>query len=205
MPTASTSRRSPSSGSSDSLLLAGALLIPIAAGSGARLTRSSLPPRSLRRVPAARRRRLGLGAERRDACCSGRGRRMVVAARRDLSRAPRPSLRVAGAVVGLAVGAVALGGLVGNSALAASEEARQSRDLAQGQEDARLAASWMPWSSDPWLRLGELQLLGGDRDAAGRSLREGISRDAGDWRPGTTSRWPRKARSGALLSRPRSA
>jgi hypothetical protein len=165
------------------LLLSGALLIPIAAGIKARA--HPLVPAAFGAYAAY----LLHAAVDWDWELSGvtlaalvAGSALVVAARRDMSRAPRPSLRVAGAVVGLAVGAVALGGLVGNSALAASEEARQSRDLAQGQEEARLAASWMPWSSDPWLRLGELQLLGGDRDAARTSLREGISRDAGDWR-----------------------
>jgi hypothetical protein len=165
------------------LLLSGALLIPIVAASRARA--HPLVPAALGAYVAY----LAHAAVDWDWEQSGvtfaalvAGGAAVLAARQDRSRTPRPSRRVAGSVVGLAVGALAVGGLVGNTALAASEDARRSGDLAQGQEDARLAASWMPWSSDPWLRLGELQLLGGEREAARTSLREGISRNAGDWR-----------------------
>ena len=51
----------------------------------------------------------------------------------------------------------------------------------QAEADARSASHWLPWSTDPWRRLGEAQLAQGRLAAARASFRKGLSKDDGDW------------------------
>jgi hypothetical protein len=107
---------------------------------------------------------------------------ILVAARRSL-RAPR----VSGSArwIGVAVIVVAAGfaavGLVGNTALSRSDEARQRQDWAEAARDARRAEMWMPWSPKPWESLGRAELGAGLVPAARASFRKAISMDSGDW------------------------
>jgi Flp pilus assembly protein TadD len=41
--------------------------------------------------------------------------------------------------------------------------------------------SFLPWSAEPWRRLGEAQALSGDLDAAQVSFRRAIDNDRRDW------------------------
>jgi cytochrome c-type biogenesis protein CcmH/NrfG len=99
---------------------------------------------------------------------------------RTLPRPPRGA-RAAGVAACITVGAVALVGLVGNTALAASRRANADGEPARAAAEARKAADWAPWSSEPWTRLGEAQLAQGQLGAARRSFRKAITKEPDDW------------------------
>ena len=69
----------------------------------------------------------------------------------------------------------------GNTALARSESALERGELEQAADEARTARRWLPWSFEPWHRLGEAQLAAGDVRAARASLQEAIERDPRNW------------------------
>jgi tetratricopeptide (TPR) repeat protein len=96
-----------------------------------------------------------------------------------------PGLRLriaAGAVAALMAGA-AFVGLIGSSALAASDDAAVASppDLDEAADEARKAQDWAPWSSEPWQRLGEAQLGLGNLAGARASFRKAIDKEPGDW------------------------
>ena len=97
--------------------------------------------------------------------------------------APPTSGRVRGVVVILLLPLVvfAIVTQVGNSALAGSVSALDRQDHASAVRLATHARTWAPWSSQPWQRLGEAQLAGGDATAARRSFRHAISLNPTDW------------------------
>jgi cytochrome c-type biogenesis protein CcmH/NrfG len=74
-------------------------------------------------------------------------------------------------------------GLVGSSALAASDGAAVAAppDWDEAAADARKAQDWAPWSSEPWQRLGEAQLGQGDLAGARDSFGKAIDKEPGDW------------------------
>jgi O-Antigen ligase len=72
-------------------------------------------------------------------------------------------------------------GLVGNSALGASNSALKSGSWVRAAADARTAHRWMPWSPQPWAALGRAQLGAGLLVDARASFRKAISVDRGDW------------------------
>jgi tetratricopeptide (TPR) repeat protein len=96
---------------------------------------------------------------------------------------PGSRLRVAGAVVAIALAGAAFVGLVGSSAVAASEEAVQASppDYAKAEDEARKARRWARWSSEPWQRLGEAQFGRGDLAEARVSFRRAIEKEPDDW------------------------
>ncbi|MGH3116847.1 MAG: O-antigen ligase family protein [Gaiellales bacterium] len=96
---------------------------------------------------------------------------------------PGPPVRLAGAVAAIGLAMVAFVGLVGSSAMAASEEAAQESppDYAKARDEARKARRWARWSSEPWQRLGEAQLGAGDTGAARGSFGRAIAKEPGDW------------------------
>jgi hypothetical protein len=89
---------------------------------------------------------------------------------------------VAGAAAAFLAG-VAFVGLVGASALSASEEAAAagSPDWDKAEAEARKAKRWAPWSSEPWQRLGEAQLGRGDLVGARASFRKAIAKTPSEW------------------------
>jgi O-antigen ligase len=96
-----------------------------------------------------------------------------------------PSVRLriaAGVIAGLMAGA-AFVGLVGSSALAASDDAAVAAppDWDEAAAEARKAQDWAPWSSEPWQRLGEAQLGQGDLAGARDSFEQAIDKEPGDW------------------------
>ncbi len=81
-----------------------------------------------------------------------------------------------------ASGIFALVGLLGNSALATSRSDLAAGKIADAENQAQRAASWTPWSSDPWDSLGDAQVAAGTKAAAIASYRKGLSIDRNDWR-----------------------
>jgi O-antigen ligase len=106
------------------------------------------------------------------------GGALLACARRD-ERTLRlgPGTRAAAVAGTLAVAAVALVTMVGNTAIAASDAAADSSDWNRAAAEARKAKRWAPWSSEPWQRLGEAQLGRGDLVSAEASFREAIERE----------------------------
>jgi hypothetical protein len=83
------------------------------------------------------------------------------------------------ATMGLA--AFAFVGLVGNQALAASNDARDRGQLARAETEAKTAIRWAPWSGEGWERLAGVRFAQGDSKGARAALLEAIERDPGDW------------------------
>ncbi|HEX7255197.1 MAG TPA: O-antigen ligase family protein [Gaiellaceae bacterium] len=94
-----------------------------------------------------------------------------------------PGLRLAAGTVAAFMAGAAFVGLVGSSALAASDDAAVASPpaWADAAEDARKAQDWAPWSSEPWQRLGEAQLGQGDLVGARDSFENAIDKEPGDW------------------------
>jgi O-antigen ligase len=97
--------------------------------------------------------------------------------RRRLTGWPR-AVMLGGALtlVGFAVVA-----LVGNNAVSASAHAAQLSRAGTAESQARKAIHWMPWSSTPWERLADAQLLRGETKAAAHSLRRAIAKEPQNW------------------------
>jgi len=110
------------------------------------------------------------------------GAAILVAARGSF-RSPRLSApaRWTGVVVIVVAAGFAAVGLVGNTALSRSNDARQKHDWAAAAVDARRAEMWMPWSPKPWEALGRAQLGAGLPSPARASFRKATSMDSGDW------------------------
>ena len=102
-------------------------------------------------------------------------------------RAREPRLVVAGrgrlaAVAALTlVTAFAVVALIGNSATAASADATADGRWEAAEREARKAATWAPWSSEPWRRLGEAHLEQGELGAARVAFRRAIAKDRRNW------------------------
>ena len=111
------------------------------------------------------------------------GMSLLLAAR---PRTPRPlpsAVRVVTVLGTLALVFVALDGLIGNGALAASERAAASQRWQQSASAARRAIHWLPWSGEAWQRLGVAQGNDGQVAAARASLRKAIAKSPQEWRP----------------------
>jgi O-Antigen ligase len=110
------------------------------------------------------------------------GAAILLAGKRDAhSGAISPALRWGGVTATVAVAAFAAIGLIGNSALGASDSARKSGNWARAAADARKAHQWMPWSPEPWSALGLAQLGDGLAPEARKSFDKALSMDSGDW------------------------
>ena len=72
--------------------------------------------------------------------------------------------------------------MLGNSALASAEEAVEEGRWERAAVDAARAERFMPWSSRPWLVLGEAQLGAGDPRSARASFTKAVTVDDADWR-----------------------
>jgi O-Antigen ligase len=105
---------------------------------------------------------------------------VAAAGRSDEAFLPSP-VRWAAAGTALALTVVAFVGLVGASALTASEEAAEKGRWEEAEDEARKAERWWPWSPEPWTRLGEAQLGAGDDAAAAASFRKAVAKDRDDW------------------------
>jgi hypothetical protein len=106
---------------------------------------------------------------------------IVAAAARDEDRWLATPVRWAAVAAALAVAPVAFVGLVGASALSASQDALDRGRWAKAEDEARKAADWWRWSPEPWQRLGEAELGAGDTNSAAASFRKAVSKDPHDW------------------------
>jgi tetratricopeptide (TPR) repeat protein len=107
----------------------------------------------------------------------------VLAERDDDAPARELSLaaRAASGVALAAVSAVALVGLLGNSALESSDAAMRAGRWQAAEADAHKAIRWTPWSAAGWQRLAEAQLGAGRRAEARRTLQRALAKDRGNW------------------------
>jgi len=109
------------------------------------------------------------------------GLALLAAAPRGEPQALRPRVRIP-ALAGSAalVGFVVLA-LLGNAAVSASSKSTDAGHYSRAQTQARRATNFIPWSAEPWRRLGEAQVLAGQPAAARKSFRKAIAKDRGDW------------------------
>ena len=89
--------------------------------------------------------------------------------------------RIGLGVATVALGVVALLGLIGNSALSASDSAAAAKNWNSAERHARTAIRWLPWSAAGWQRLGEAQIGVHDRTAAAQSLHKALGKDPKEW------------------------
>lgn len=106
---------------------------------------------------------------------------IVAAAARDEDRSLATPARWGAVAAALALAAVAFVGLVGASALSASQDALDRGRWEKAEDEARKASRWWRWSPEPWQRLGEAQLGAGDTSSAAASFRKAVSKDRHDW------------------------
>jgi tetratricopeptide (TPR) repeat protein len=107
---------------------------------------------------------------------------LLAAGRRDREpRALRSAVRIGGVAAVAGLFAFALIALLGNSDVSASSKSADAGHYARAQSQARQAMSFVPWSAEPWRRLGEAQALSGDLAAARISFRRAIEKDRRDW------------------------
>lgn len=110
------------------------------------------------------------------------GAALIVAARETaVPREWNPILRGGALTATVGLSGFALLGLIGNSALSASDSARQDLNLAKAESQARKARRLMPWSSEPWTALGSAQYAQHDVREARVSFRRAVEKDTGDW------------------------
>jgi O-antigen ligase len=111
----------------------------------------------------------------------GCGAVLLVSMRAGEIAAVRPAVRVGAVMATLLLAGFSFVALIGNSALDASAEAIAEGRRAEAETEARKAARWAPWSSEPWLREGEAKLAQGDLTGARTSFRRAVNRDPGNW------------------------
>jgi tetratricopeptide (TPR) repeat protein len=110
------------------------------------------------------------------------GSALVLAARPEDSLRALPSrLRVVTVIAAIPLAAFLFAAQLGNNALGANDRDAARDDEAKAAADARRARRWLPWSAEPWQRLGEAQLASGEVEAARRSFREALDRDPEEW------------------------
>jgi hypothetical protein len=110
------------------------------------------------------------------------GAAILVAGREYSSPRPISSAVRWGAVAAtVVVAAFTAIGLIGNSALSASNSARTTGNWARAASQARKAHQWMPWSPAPWSALGLAQLGSGLAPEARATFDKALSIDSGDW------------------------
>ena len=89
--------------------------------------------------------------------------------------------RGAGGALAVGLSALALVGLLGNTALESSQAATGAGRWQSAERNAHRAIRWMPWSAAGWQALGEAELGARDRAAALVSLHRAIAKDPNDW------------------------
>ena len=107
---------------------------------------------------------------------------LLAAGRRDREpRALRSAVRIGGVATVAGLFAFALIALLGNSAVSASSKSADGGHYARAESQAHDAMSFVPWSAEPWRRLGEAQALSGNLADARVSFRRAIEKDRRDW------------------------
>ena len=107
---------------------------------------------------------------------------LLAAGRHDREpRALRSAVRIGGVAAVAGLFAFALIALLGNSAVSASSKSADGGHYARAESQAHDAMSFVPWSAEPWRRLGEAQALSGNLADARVSFRRAIEKDRRDW------------------------
>ena len=106
---------------------------------------------------------------------------LAMARREERLLDPAPWMRGVGVALAVVVAALALAGLTGNNAIAASDDAAEDGRWAEAADEARTAKRWAPWSSEPWQRLGEAHLGQEAFEEAEHDFREAIEREPRDF------------------------
>jgi len=109
------------------------------------------------------------------------GAALLVAGRPGVSKPLARPVRIASVGLAVALSALAFVGLIGNSAIAASEQSFIAGDPQRAEGQARRATTWLPWSPEPWLLLARSQLARGEQVAARQSLDRALQLDPGNW------------------------
>jgi hypothetical protein len=110
-------------------------------------------------------------------CAAG----LLVAGRTPSARRISPRGRAALLAATAVLAAFAFVGLMGNQAVAASNNAEEAERLAQAESQAQRATRWAPWSAEPWQALARVHFERNDLRAARAALLEAVERDRGDW------------------------
>jgi len=113
------------------------------------------------------------------ACAAGL---LAAADRRSSAPLLSPRLRALGVGASLLLAVLAFVGVVGASALAASDRALAKGRYGEAASQARKAGRWWRWSPDPWRQLGDVAVEQGDAAAASSYYRKAISKDDTDWK-----------------------
>jgi hypothetical protein len=106
---------------------------------------------------------------------------MVVARSNPEGRPLTKPVRI-GAVTAIAVvAALAFVGLMGNLAIASSNNAKSDGNWARAEQRAGDAKRWMPWSSLPWILQGEAQYVQRKDAAARANFDTARTKDPNNW------------------------
>ena len=92
-----------------------------------------------------------------------------------------PRTRAAGTIAALLLAVVAFVGVVGASALAASDRELAKGSYTDAASQARKAARWWRWSPQPWQQLGDIASEQGDDAAARGYYLKALSKDDRNW------------------------
>jgi O-antigen ligase len=106
---------------------------------------------------------------------------LAAADRRDVPPPLRTPVRAVGVSAALLLVAVAFVGLVGASALAASQRALEKGRYDEAHSQARKATRWWRWSAQPWAQLGDVEAVRQDLAAARADYRKALSKNGSDW------------------------
>ena len=106
---------------------------------------------------------------------------LMLASARDEVKSTRDRVRVPAILAAMAVAAVGLVGLLGNTSLSRAQTANTDHRYADAQADAGSARTFMPWSAQPWIAMGEAQYSSGDRLGALASFRHAVRIDDHEW------------------------
>jgi tetratricopeptide (TPR) repeat protein len=93
-----------------------------------------------------------------------------------------PGVRVAGVAGSLLLAVVAFVGVVGSSALAASDRDLSKGNYADAASQAKKASRWWRWSPDPWRELGDIAAEQNADATAARYYRKALAKDDTDWK-----------------------
>jgi O-Antigen ligase len=89
--------------------------------------------------------------------------------------------RAVGVLAVLGLGALVVWTLLGNIALSASTAATETGNYPKAVREAKDAATFLPWSSQPWRRMAEAQAAANHLEAARVSLRKAVAKEPKDW------------------------
>jgi hypothetical protein len=103
------------------------------------------------------------------------------AAERDGRQRTSWRLRVPLAASSAVLAALSFVGLQGDLALASAKHALGDGRYAASLDDARRAARWAPWSSEPWRFVGDVRSARGETDSAAVAYRRALTHDRSSW------------------------